>query len=120
MSNSELFPAYSVSETEIQAILDQEAEGSRGYEQETGGDLACYVEDRRSILGPAADITHPEFGRPNRPEETFRLVYELSEEPTGVVLEDGKKARKVYEWVIREYILSHDDQLMACTNQGTY
>lgn len=36
-----------------------------------------YVTDRRHILGPAADISHPEFGRPNRPEENFRVLSDV-------------------------------------------
>lgn len=33
--------------------------------------------DRRRLLGPAADISHPEFGRQNRPEETYRTEHQV-------------------------------------------
>lgn len=35
------------------------------------------LEDRRLLLGPSADISHPEFGRQNRPEETFRTEHQV-------------------------------------------
>lgn len=35
------------------------------------------LEDRRRLLGPEADISHPEFGRQNRPEETFRTEHQV-------------------------------------------
>lgn len=38
-------------------------------------DPACsdYVEERRKLLGPIADISHPEFGRENTDEENVKL-----------------------------------------------
>ncbi len=41
-------------------------------------DNADYVKQRRRLLGPIADISHPEFGRENTPEETFGLVANIS------------------------------------------
>ncbi|MGH7249498.1 MAG: hypothetical protein ACREGC_00835 [Minisyncoccia bacterium] len=37
-----------------------------------------YLVARRMILGPSADITHPEFGRDNTPEETFGFRSEVN------------------------------------------
>jgi len=38
----------------------------------------AYVIERRKLLGPIADISHPEFGRENRPDENFGLVADIS------------------------------------------
>lgn len=37
-----------------------------------------YVTERRKLLGPIADISHPEFGRENRPDETFQLIADVT------------------------------------------
>lgn len=40
---------------------------------------SAYVNDRRFLLGPSADFSHPDFGlRENRPDENFVLVYSAS------------------------------------------
>lgn len=36
-----------------------------------------YLNARRRLLGPTADITHPDFGRDNTDEETFALKYDV-------------------------------------------
>lgn len=121
MSKDGLFSGGLASEAEIEAILDKEARGSGGYAQEMGDNSPEYLAERRAILGPAADITHPEFRRPNRPTETFQLIYELAEEPAGTVLEPGKtEAKTVYRRVIREYILGHDNELISYSKLGEY
>lgn len=35
------------------------------------------LKDRRRLLGPEVDISHPEFGRRNRPEETYRTEHQV-------------------------------------------
>lgn len=64
--------------------------------------------NRRKILGPAADITHPEFGRPNTPEETFAIRYTIEEREIDRIPEEdadfGKTPGPVFKCAVLEEV----------------
>ena len=64
---SELFAKPFATEAEVNAILAREARLHFGHNM--GPDDPEYLTRHRRLLGPEADITHPEFGRTNRREE---------------------------------------------------
>ena len=66
-----------------------------------------YLIDRRALLGPSADFTHPEFGlRENRPEENYRIEYEVvhpDDSPYRVHL-----IQRIYDHNDRLLFIGHD------------
>ncbi len=95
----ELFPAQ-INDDETTRILNQRIGA-------VGGQVADdfdYINKRRHLLGPVADIRHPEFGRPNLPAETFSVTYIMREEevlvqPPRSVKPEKKINLKVFEFI---------------------
>ncbi len=106
--NGELFPSESMSDAEIDRIIEDD---ERFFSLQPRGNLDSYVRMRRKLLGPVADITHPEFGRPNRPEENFSIIYRVREIIKQIEV-TGFNGRKEYiekpDYIIDEFITDMD------------
>lgn len=72
-------------------------------------DDEAYVIERRKLLGPRADISHPEFGRENTPDETFSLVADISH-PDGEL-----KRTKVVSRVLDSSGVSVEEETYSST-----
>lgn len=99
-------------ETETVFALD---EASYYYDRQTAGPTDEYMKQRRLFIGPVADITHPEFGRPNLPSETYAIFYRVREIPRMVQIttEDGDKIYEpMHSHQITEYVVDHNHNLI--------
>lgn len=107
---SELFSQAFASEEEVNAILAEEGEDF--FELTMEPNQPAYIASRRVLLGPAADITHPEFGRPNNKEETFGLFYRIKVSPK---IRYDPFTKEVLQWdahYVDEYIFNADNNLI--------
>lgn len=96
-----------ISESEINAIFDA---GAEEIQTEVIPPSDEYFAERRKLIGPAADITHPDFGRPNLPEETYMIYCHIREEPhiAAEIRENGRKVyRQQLNHVVEEYVVDH-------------
>lgn len=106
----EIFTEREISEEEVTAILEDE---SQLFEMDTEACDDDYLSARRKLLGPVADITHPEFGRQNRESETFGLFYRISLRP---LLSFNLLTKQTEEKIVHhvdEYILDNDNNLVS-------
>jgi len=65
---------------------------------------AAYIAGRRKLLGPAADIYHPDFPRPNLPSETIGISYRITTEPDTRFNEITREKDPIKKVVVQETI----------------
>lgn len=105
MPEFDLFSSEELPAEEIKQIFESEA---LEIQTDVIPPSEEYFAERRKLMGPVADITHPEFGRPNRPEETFMMSYRILEEPCIETTTD-ETGNKVYtqriSYTVAEYVV---------------
>jgi len=123
MSNNEILGAGSLLKAPDSALIDETASEiimvldgeAYGFDYRTSPPRDEYIAQRRLFLGPIADITHPEFGRPNQPEETYAMTYRVQEVPRilTTVSEDGEKTHEqAFTHHVAEYVVDQNQDLI--------
>jgi|GEM_PF-1404388 len=92
------------------------AEEAQEFETAMQPDDPDYMIRRKKLLGPCADVTDPEFGRPNRPEETYGVLYRAKETLVSRIIEVDDEGIKTYHPIHRykvdEYIFDTDNNMI--------
>lgn len=98
-------------ETETALVLDV----AYYHDRQTGDPTEEYMEQRRLSIGPTADVTHPEFGRPNLPSETYAITYRVREIPRIVqitTLDGDKIYEPIHSHQITEYVVDYEHNIV--------
>jgi hypothetical protein len=109
MPGGELFPPQ-IDDAEVELILNGQVNSAGAHHVE---DIE-YLYQRRRLLGPVADIRHPEFGRPNLPDETFSVAYAFREEEVCSESLNSPKTEMRVVQKIREFIFDHQGNWISC------
>lgn len=107
-----------LSDAEVEAIFAEEAEE---IEAEILPPDREYVAERRKYIGPVADITHPEFGRPNQIHENFRLSYCVTVLPVieDAIDENGQKVQQqLFMHKVDETVVDHQGHVVGPILRG--